>query len=241
MHKGLEIRHMAPPAHQPKHPELQWVHQTAPSNPDKWHRMWHQCQPSWKKLAEDNGMQYKLWSDEELDSFVKSEYPDFYDCCYSQYPAKIQKIDAARPLILHRYGGIYADMDFETCNSDWLQELPLDKPHVVESPYKENEDNQNALMLSPPGDSFWLEYVDQMRQRRLDPSVLDSTGPRALDAAIKSCKEKRGADCVGILPTHQYNPATMPVFALPSASDRETSMCTENTHTFHHGTGSWLQ
>ena len=152
-------------------------------------------------------MQYKLWSDEDLDSFVKSEYPDFYDCCYSQYPTTIQKIDAARPMILHRYGGIYADMDFETCNSNWLRELPLDKPHVVESPYTKNEKTQNALMLSPPGDSFWLEYVDQMRQRRFIPNVMDSTGPRVLDAAIHSCKEKKGAECVSILPQQQYNPA----------------------------------
>ena len=28
-------------------------------------------QPTWKKFAADNGMQYKLWSDENLDEFVK--------------------------------------------------------------------------------------------------------------------------------------------------------------------------
>ena len=241
MHKGLEIRHMAPPTHQPKHPELQWVHQTAPSNPDKWHRMWHQCQPSWKKLAEDNGMQYKLWSDEELDSFVKSEYPDFYDCCYSQYPAKIQKIDAARPLILHRYGGIYADMD-TTCRRQ-LHPLFTPEDRVVVAVEKDEPGQYQILQwcfAARPGQPVFLRMLDEIvvrhnymkdkpvHQRDKDDLVIWKTGPALFTEYLLRAK-KQDDKAVTIHPR-----CTFGAYDLSSA-------CLDKAYLVHHFDGSWKE
>jgi mannosyltransferase OCH1-like enzyme len=47
-----------------------------------------------------------------LDEFVANEFPWFLPT-WDSYPAKIFQIDAARLLMLYRYGGVYADLDFE--------------------------------------------------------------------------------------------------------------------------------
>ena len=60
---------------------------------------------------------------------------------------------ATHYLILYKYGGIYADMDY-MCFKNFYNILPKNKISISESPYKENEEIQNALMISPPNNSF---------------------------------------------------------------------------------------
>ena len=109
------------------------VHQLGPADRRQWPKIWSACQRSWQGLARDNGMEYRFWSDDEATSFVREEYPDFYECCYSKYPKNIQRFDSVRYLILHRYGGLYADMDYEACGTAWVR--GIQGPAVVASPY----------------------------------------------------------------------------------------------------------
>ena len=56
--------------------------------------------------------QYCHWTDAEIDAFVAAVYPAFVGI-FRRYPYPIQRADAARYLILHRYGGVYVDLDIE--------------------------------------------------------------------------------------------------------------------------------
>lgn len=82
------------------------IHQTWKNTkiPDNW----IDAQKSCKILHPD--YKYILWTHEDMDKFVKSEYPNFYKT-YISYKYDIQRCDAFRYLVLYTYGGIYLDLD----------------------------------------------------------------------------------------------------------------------------------
>jgi hypothetical protein len=51
-----------------------------------------------------------IWNDEMADWLVYNHYRIFWDT-YSKFIKPIQRVDAFKFCIMHRYGGIYADMD----------------------------------------------------------------------------------------------------------------------------------
>jgi len=64
----------------------------------------------WKTQAEMNDMQYRLWTKSECDCLIQTYYPEFWEM-YENVREKVQKVDIVRFIILHRYGGIYVDLD----------------------------------------------------------------------------------------------------------------------------------
>lgn len=61
-----------------------------------------------KKFFKD--WEYKLWTDDENDFFIKNKYPSFYKV-YKKYNHYINKVDAVRYFYLYEYGGLYMDLD----------------------------------------------------------------------------------------------------------------------------------
>ena len=55
---------------------------------------------------------YKFWDKENIELLIKKEYNYLWET-YTYYPKLIQKIDLAKYIILHKYGGFYLDMDVE--------------------------------------------------------------------------------------------------------------------------------
>lgn len=106
--------------------------------------------------------------------------------CLSSY--SIQRADSARYFILHQYGGLYADLDYQPLSYFW-DALPKDRASFIESPYKYNEEAQNSLMASPSGDPFWEITFKIMQERRNEATVLTSTGPSMLDEAFRRSKK----------------------------------------------------
>tara|TARA_Y100000593_G_scaffold14817_1_gene28543 strand:+ start:186 stop:857 length:672 start_codon:yes stop_codon:yes gene_type:complete len=56
-----------------------------------------------------NGYEYKLWTEKECDELIL-EYPQYLDI-YLTARYRIMKIDILRFLMLHKFGGLYADLD----------------------------------------------------------------------------------------------------------------------------------
>ena len=54
---------------------------------------------------------YKLYIDEEIDSFVNDNFPGEIADCYNKLNIIVAKVDFWRYLILYKYGGVYLDMD----------------------------------------------------------------------------------------------------------------------------------
>ena len=134
------------------------IHQTAYANKDEWHPMWKLCQAS--ILNNFKNFEYILWTDEDLDKFVKEKYPKLYEE-YKNFDIHIFQLDCVRYLLLHYYGGIYIDMDIY-CYENFYNELKKDI-NLVES--SNDELVQNSLMASIPNHLFWIDCFNQCVHR----------------------------------------------------------------------------
>jgi hypothetical protein len=102
-----------------------------------------------------------LWTDECNRAFVRRFYPEFEGTYWSPLLTNVQRADLARVLYLHRYGGLYADLDYEA-RANVFEALPKTaaKIFVVRSPTLMNEVMQNSLMVGlVPRQAFWYEVV----------------------------------------------------------------------------------
>jgi len=56
--------------------------------------------------------QYMFFSDDDIDFFLKKNYPHYYDT-FLKLPIFIQKIDFFRYIAIYHYGGFYFDLDMK--------------------------------------------------------------------------------------------------------------------------------
>lgn len=84
------------------------IHQTWKSTeiPPRWQRF----RDAWKKFHP--GWEFRLWTDEDNRRLVERDYTAFLQL-YDSYAYPVQKADFARILYLHKFGGVYADLDLE--------------------------------------------------------------------------------------------------------------------------------
>jgi hypothetical protein len=148
---------------------------------------------SWKRL--NPGYEYRLWTDRMLLDFVAEHYPDFI-AVYASYPQQIMRADAARYLLLHHFGGIYADLDTE-CVAPFDALLDEDRVVLCHEPPLHGDMHRisrrglsrllfNGLIASPARHPFWDDVIDTMVQCRFAPGVLDATGPFLLTGVYES-------------------------------------------------------
>lgn len=200
------------------------IHSIAPKDKSNWHDDWHLCYPSWENHFKNN-FEFKLWNDEEdLDSFVSENYPEF-NTFFQDLPLKIMKIDIARLLILHKYGGIFHDMDY-ICYENFYDEVNANAiEHGIETFFVENRSGtigeymQNSLVITNPNNNLFIEAVmlsntiwnfykqiytiDQLKKDR-DPLVVFITGPIVVQLAVGL--NKQGYKSRGILNHMNFNP-----------------------------------
>jgi len=66
-----------------------------------------------EKLKSNNpDFEYMFFTDNDIDVFIKKEYPKYYDL-YCNFEYTIQKIDFFRYLAIYHYGGFYFDLDMD--------------------------------------------------------------------------------------------------------------------------------
>jgi hypothetical protein len=165
------------------------------------HQTWHSAEytegrgtpASWR--AHNPGWHYHLWLDSELDAFVEAEYPAYIEL-FRSYPNPVQRADLGRYLLLHRFGGLYADMDTDCLGS--LEPLVTeDRIVLCEEPQQHWHHARtyglermlfNGTMASPAGHPFWLHLAGLLWRCRAaaQKDVLISTGPVLLTAAVQS-------------------------------------------------------
>jgi hypothetical protein len=180
----------APPL--PKIIHQQWKTETVPEGDfTKYHA-------EWKKIYPAPEYQHMLWTDESGRRLIAGEFAWFLEA-FDNYAMNIQRADSMRYFILYKYGGVYADLDYEPYTNFW-DALPNDRVSLIESPYKINEQVQNSLMSSPARDPFWNVTFDILYQRRKSHKVLSSTGPSAMDAAMAASN-----DPVHMLPCENFH------------------------------------
>lgn len=190
------------------------IHHIAPKSKDFWHPLWKSCHQSWFDNFPIDEYTHMLWNDkEDLDNLVENDYNQYWDF-YKDLPYHIMKIDVARLLILHKYGGIYADMDvfcYKNFYKDIISNITLMEASCV------SEKVQNCLMSSIPNLNFFIECVELIKKQYyeydkkipaiydhsrepFDNYIKDISGPKALEEVYKKHEKE-----INLFPKTTYN------------------------------------
>ena len=183
--------------------------------PRKLHQIWYQgsanisdngkiCQNTVKKI--NNDWDYILWDEAAINNLVEKDYA-WFKPYFNQDTNMIQKIDLAKYLILHKYGGIYVDMDFiamenfnkllekivtEDLNSVYECQYPniiLTEEYPLSSQFPKTY--SNAIMISSENHPFWLTLFNYFinnknyNNKDSDQIVYKRTGPDFLFNVVK--------------------------------------------------------
>jgi mannosyltransferase OCH1-like enzyme len=206
------------------------IHQVAMSklrDEKDWPESWKHCQQSWRTLFPD--YEYMLWDDDAADQLIRNDYPWFYNT-YKSYKRDIFRIDAIRCFILHKYGGIYADMDYE-CLKNFEHLLPKGLVCITEGSFT-TEPLQNSLMASPPNHEFWRHIWKYLEERKDETDVLEVAGPKLFIYAAEQHPELVYPLERGIF-TKEYTMLYNPIIKIDDEID-------ENLVAIHHNNGSWV-
>lgn len=148
-------------------------------------RSWQEIHPHWE---------YRFWTDEDLADLVHERAPEI-SSLYRRYPEAIQRVDAARYVILREFGGLYADLDVRCLRSvepllDADVVLPRTTPFGV----------SNQLMLAVPGHALFKSAVASLPRAfeqwgRVWPRhlrVLATTGPLFMTGCLRKFGVREG-------------------------------------------------
>ena len=188
---------------------------------------------SWK---EKNTEWYQIeWNKEMSKSLVTKFYPEYYEM-YKNYKYDIQRCDAVRYMILHRYGGLYADMDYY-CNKpfDSVFEKYVENFYLVQTPNMSGDYVSNSLMYSVQEHPFWKYLLVEMVLCEDSPiyyskhlQIMYESGPGILNRVYHRYKE-------------QYKLKSWPhkYFQPYGHTDSIMSLKNENVYAIHASDGSW--
>jgi mannosyltransferase OCH1-like enzyme len=156
----------------------------------------------WKSIHPD--YQYILWTDEDNRLLVQKYYSWFLPA-YDMFPRHIMRVDLARAFYLHRYGGIYADMDVIPIRNHDSLLLEYADFNLIFGTIAEDEDFKdnvpNAWMVSNPQVEFWMMYLNLATQRAFSYCHHAETvsGPVLLRDAIAYWKRIKGPNDIALL------------------------------------------
>ena len=121
--------------------------------------LFQQSRDRWQQVATDMQAHYHLWSADEVDTLVREHYskylPMYLD---ARYP--VMRADIGRVAILHRYGGLYADLDVMP-NRPAYQQATLAVSIVPDkNPGRHYLDME--LLIARAGNPILLAWLDHM-------------------------------------------------------------------------------
>ena len=155
--------------------------------PEKWaenHQVWKDMHPDWEVILWDEESSRELIT--EMDSSFLKTYDNF------KYP--IQRVDAIRPFILKKYGGVYVDLDTYPKHSiDNLLSIYEISPkiEVITGPGTPPATCSNWLMISKKNSEFWDLTIQQMKiessfsAMSRHTEIMWTTGPMMITEASK--------------------------------------------------------
>jgi mannosyltransferase OCH1-like enzyme len=195
----------------------------------KYRDSWLNQNPSWT---------YVCWNLVKCKDLVKYYYCQHKEM-YDNYPYPIQRCDTVRYFILHRYGGLYADMDYY-CKRSWDEVLKNYKNdiYLVETPNKISDETHvsNSLMYSKPGHVFWNKLFIELEKNQVTPSyygkhvtIMFTTGPGILNRVYTLYKLRYHLNYYPYKLFHPYGLNS----DIISLNDKQ------NVYALHIGKGSW--
>lgn len=137
------------------------------------------------------------WNKNLSNKFVQYFFPEHYEM-YKNYPYEIQRCDSIRYMILYRYGGLYADMDYY-CNKPFDEVFDKYNAsfYLVQTPNGISKCVSNSLMFSVPRHPFWKCFLIEMEISKDVPmyyskhlTVMFTAGPGILNRSFNKFKHR---------------------------------------------------
>ena len=171
------------------------------------HQTWKGCsdtlpekQARWRDscIKMNPGWSFWLWTDDDNRNLIKDHYPFFLNQ-YDAYDVKMKRIDSSRLFYIHRYGGVYLDLDFACLQpfdtlpmppgdailshqyTKWLIRQMYGSENKVQ-PFKAGT-IANNFMVAPRGHPLF-SYAIRKLPTFANHSLLFATGPNFLSRMV---------------------------------------------------------
>lgn len=205
---------------------------------------WISHHPNWE---------YKLWGEEDMESFVRMEYPQYYEL-YSLLPFDMQRWDIARFMILDKMGGMHVDCDYECMEN--IEPLLANntccialEPDTHRKAYNVSYCLNSALLASIPGHPFLNRVITKVfsnetfnYDRSSKPMcILNTTGPLMLSHLYVSLSEEDVAN-IYLMPAKFVTPFDSRQIELlkKGIENDELENCLEEAYAVHYFSNAWL-
>lgn len=200
---------------------------------------WKNHHPQWE---------YRFWTDQMNRAFIREHYPSFLDR-YDGYATNIERVDAVRYFVLHKYGGIYIDMDFE-CLASIAPLLKTAKCLFGKEPdaHCRIHDKEliisNAFMASAPGSSFFAALCEELANDRFvtdhpNNRILETTGPFMLTRVYAGYINKEEIEILDSTRLYPLTKEELEAYSENGISDRKLEDKLKDAYGIHHYAGTW--
>lgn len=160
----------------------------------------------WKPSIEvwkTQGWTVMFHSDQDNDELVKRDYSKYYES-YKSFPYVIQRVDMVRLCYLHKWGGVWCDLDLVPSRDlyDELKDYPLS---LIQSPV-DHKCYTNMFMAGEKSHPFWIAYLDAMKVKGpwwaigKHLEVMYTTGPSLMDQVVRRFMQEHPENPVHTLP-----------------------------------------
>lgn len=202
-----------------------WKTNKLPDEFKEWSLSWKQKNPEYK---------YMFFDDKKCFRFIYKYYPEYLDLYDSLI--SIEKADVFRYLVLHKYGGIYADMDTKCFKP--IDPLICLFPNSIITGIEYQETDKNPVqylqwfIACPKGSPVMLELVNEVNRRNwyklfksltltYNELVYYTTGPVLFTYVLKNSGESIAVMEKGILGCY------------------DNRLINHNSYLQHYFSGSW--
>ena len=136
-----------------------WDDENVPARFSPFMRTWTKLHPDWE---------YWFWTPTEVRRMLQKHYPQ-YLAMYGDYKEAIFKANLMRYFIMHKYGGVYADLDLESLRplDNWTMdnECIMSQNHHVHAYVVGNSSRPNVMitfLASRPGHPYFKRAIEML-------------------------------------------------------------------------------
>jgi len=188
-------------------------------------RSWQKHHPDWE---------YILWTDDMIEALNLTNQ-DLYDTAINYG----ERSDIARYEILYRFGGLYADTDFECVQSFDALHKSFDLYAGIELPgmasFLSTIILSNGIIGSKPGHPILKECITALRTKKNAQDILQRTGALVFMEQFLCHANIHGTDDIALPALYLY-----PIDKKTKDPATIASCIQPYTYAIHHWAGSWI-
>ncbi len=169
---------------------------------------------------------------------VEAQHPQLFPV-FVGMNRHIMRVDVFRYVLMHDFGGIYCDLDYEFLRPFNYGNADVVLSYEYQVAFGDDSDSiANYIFASVPGHALWADILAEVAANpphsSSAPDVCKVTGPGLMTRTVLESP----AEYRGVVITHK------PVFSprrVHGRHERKFYINTGNVYGFHHGWGSWKE